>query len=229
MTSSLCFTTDLWTSKSMKSFMAVTYHYIDNDFQCVSGLLDFVPIKGRHFGERLALSLIHVFEDYGISKSQVLTITVDNASNNDTMMKTLITKGYLRNGEHHIRCFAHILNLTAQDLLGFISEIIKQIRVNNKFIRGSDPRLESFENCCNFTKVIYNKPQLDSKTRWNSTYDMLKIDMKLRPAIDLFIQQQGKDVGFDEEIMDELEEVYEKISHNAAVLSDTDWDMVIFY
>jgi hypothetical protein len=44
----LSFTTDVWTSQSMKSFMAVTYHYLDDNFELQSGLLNFALLRGKH-------------------------------------------------------------------------------------------------------------------------------------------------------------------------------------
>jgi hypothetical protein len=128
----------------MKSFLALTYHFIDSSFKLRSGLVDFLPIEGSHTGLNIASSLMGVFNEFNIKKSQViifelisqvLTITCDNASNNDVMIEKLISEGFLANGEHQIRCFAHVLNLTAQELLKFIDYLVEQIRVNAKFIR----------------------------------------------------------------------------------------------
>jgi hypothetical protein len=60
----------------------------------VSGLLDFIIINRKHDGKSLAQSLIRVLEDFGLVKSQV-SITVDNASNNGTMMDKLIEQDIL--------------------------------------------------------------------------------------------------------------------------------------
>ena len=119
----------------MKSFMAVTFQYINDDLEMVHGILDFVKLKGKHEGKLLAASLADIFEEFALSKSQVFTVTVDNASNNNTMIEELIKVGYIQSPEHHIRCFAHILNLAAQDLLAYIADLVKQLRINNKFIR----------------------------------------------------------------------------------------------
>jgi hypothetical protein len=187
----------------MRSFMAVTYHFVNSEFELESGLLDFVRVNGKHNGSRLAASLIYVFNKFELTKSQVVTITVDNASNNDTMVENLIQKGYLESGEHHIRCFAHILNLCAQDLLKLISSLITQLRTNNKFIRGSSPRLDVFEKLCPVNGEKFVKPQLDCPTRWNSTYHMLISNLKLRKSIGDFILRQ-ENLTFEEEVQDEL-------------------------
>jgi hypothetical protein len=51
-----------------------------------------------------------------------MAITTDNATNNDTLMKTLEDTCKSRNIEfsaynNHVRCLAHIINLSAQDAL----------------------------------------------------------------------------------------------------------------
>jgi hypothetical protein len=81
--------------------------------------LDFCELVGRHTGEMISNRLLEVLKDYGIEK-QVLTITGDNASNNDSGMEkfaTLLHLGkttYPKDDEVQIRCFAHVLNLCCQ-------------------------------------------------------------------------------------------------------------------
>jgi hypothetical protein len=77
----------------MKSFMAITFHYISNDFEMKSGLMDFIPIFGKHRGANIASNILKSFSDLGISKTQIFTATVDNATSNDAMLAILIDKG----------------------------------------------------------------------------------------------------------------------------------------
>jgi hypothetical protein len=200
----ISFTTDCWTSKNMKSFIALTYHYLNESFEMVSGLLDFIPIVGKHSGKSLANSLIQVFQNFGIHQNQVFTITVDNASNNDTLISHLITEKWLQDKECHIRCFAHIFNLAAQDLIESISDLIRQSKINNKFIRGSVGRLADLESLCKVNKENYRIPQLDSPTRWNSTYEMLRVNLTMQKSINDFIAKQGRNNSFIDEVDKEL-------------------------
>jgi hypothetical protein len=68
----------------MKSFMAITYHYIDSAFEIKAGLVDFTPVVGKHTGANIAACLVKVFLDFNIGKKQVLIIPVDNATSNDS-------------------------------------------------------------------------------------------------------------------------------------------------
>ena len=65
--------------------MGLTFHFLTPSFEMVSGLLDFIPIDGRHHGNSLADYVIAAFQRFEIDKKQVFCITVDNASNNDTV------------------------------------------------------------------------------------------------------------------------------------------------
>jgi len=72
-------------------------------------------MSGRHTGEYLARELEALLKSFGIEK-KVLTITCDNASNNDAMIKALNLEGF-RGAESRIRCFPHILNLAVKATL----------------------------------------------------------------------------------------------------------------
>jgi len=118
----------------MKAFMAITFHYCNSDFEIISNILDFIPLHGKHTGVKMACKFQESIDNFGIPKDKVFTVTVDNASSNDTMVEALIEDGYLESGEHHVRCFAHILNLVAQNLLELIDDVLRQVRINNKVI-----------------------------------------------------------------------------------------------
>ena len=45
----ISFTIDIWTSPSTKSFLAITAHYIDKDWNLKNTLIDFVQIFGKIF------------------------------------------------------------------------------------------------------------------------------------------------------------------------------------
>ena len=45
----ISFTMDVWTSPSTKSFLAITAHYIDKDWNLQNTLIDFVQIFGKDF------------------------------------------------------------------------------------------------------------------------------------------------------------------------------------
>jgi hypothetical protein len=109
-------TTDIWTSPSMDPFMVVTAHFVDKSFQLRSIVLDFAAMPGSHNGKRIADVFKSIINYYDI-KDKVLCVTTDNASNNDTFIDQLIQDRYMSSREHHIRCFAHVINLSVQTAL----------------------------------------------------------------------------------------------------------------
>jgi hypothetical protein len=68
--------------------MAVTGYFLDEDWNYHEILLDFELLYESHTGSYLNTVLIELLEKHQI-KNQVLTITIDNASNNLTLMDSL--------------------------------------------------------------------------------------------------------------------------------------------
>lgn len=71
-------------------------------------------MSGRHTGRYLARELEALLTSFGIQK-KILSITCDNASNNDTMIQAINLEGF-RGVESRVRCFPHILNLSVKVL-----------------------------------------------------------------------------------------------------------------
>lgn len=178
--SKVSFTTDCWTSPNNLAFMGVTAHYINEDWELQVTTLDFIHLPGPHSGSNLHKCFVSVLETYGL-ETKSLAITLDNASNNDSFID------YLDNDDstsfksfHHIRCFAHIVNLSAQVALDVLKNDLIKLRIGIKRIRSSP---QSF---LKFKELQYGmnlKPILDCPTRWSSTADMLERAIKLKAPI----------------------------------------------
>lgn len=125
-------TTDTWSAKNRKEFMAVTIHYIDSKtFENTSSILDIVELtEPTHSGNYMSNELFKITEFYGITMA-VFTISRDNASPNDCLLADFERKvqdefeklGDLDQARFHlrfkvsngdIRCFAHIINIGVQ-------------------------------------------------------------------------------------------------------------------
>jgi hypothetical protein len=59
-------TLDGWTSKNQKSFLGITAHWIDENWNLNQITLEFHPLEGPHSGENLSKVLIKVLKEYGI-------------------------------------------------------------------------------------------------------------------------------------------------------------------
>jgi hypothetical protein len=113
-------------------------------------------------------------------EDKILTITLDNASNNDSTITNLKSKLLARKNStfnhvyFHVRCAAHIVNLVVNDGLQPIDSLIGDIRNKVKFFKRSPTRMYKFVEVCNQYSVKVGQGLcLDVKTRWSSTYKML--------------------------------------------------------
>ncbi|KAF8751058.1 hAT family C-terminal dimerization region [Rhizoctonia solani] len=114
-------TSDLWTDVMERPFMAITSHYVNAVDEDVATLIAFRIVEGAHAGVILARHIFRVLKEYDIVH-KIGSITLDNASNNNTMMEELSrlirAEGYDFDEEgNRIRCFPHIINLAVTAFL----------------------------------------------------------------------------------------------------------------
>ncbi|KAF8714530.1 hAT family C-terminal dimerization region, partial [Rhizoctonia solani] len=104
-----------------RPFMAITSHYVNAVDEDVATLIAFHIVEGAHAGVILAQHIFGVLKEYNIVH-KIGSITLDNASNNNTMMEELLrlirAKGYDFDEEgNQICCFPHIINLAVTAFL----------------------------------------------------------------------------------------------------------------
>lgn len=196
--SKVSITCDVWTSKNQLSFFGITVHYIDENYAFQEKLLAFRYFEGEHDGKTLAVALMEVIEDFDL-QARLLGITVDNASNNTTMIDEL--EAYYRIKFpllvpitvtwNKVECMAHVLNLGAQQILkNFKTPVdeenydehesadhmvtsVSRLAFLCRKIRKS-PKIRRLMEKISIEKgVTFLVPIIDVCTRWNSTYDML--------------------------------------------------------
>lgn len=109
-------TLDGWSSKSVLPFIAIRGHWLDENWEYQSKLFDFAHVVGEHSGQNHGTILADCLSRLNIPFAKILGITLDNATNNDTLFDFLEEYGLIA-AESHVRCLAHILNLSVQDIL----------------------------------------------------------------------------------------------------------------
>lgn len=112
---------DTWSASNHLSFLAIKVYYINKYWQLQEKLLDFIPLRGQHSGNSMALCLLQVLSETH-TKPRLLAITCDNASNKTTLTRTLETTLDDENiswnsNENTIPCLAHVINLVVQDII----------------------------------------------------------------------------------------------------------------
>ncbi|XP_046735009.1 E3 SUMO-protein ligase ZBED1-like [Diprion similis] len=148
-------TTDMWSeTMSMRSFLGIT----------------------AHFGEEhIAEMLLNTCAEWGIDSDKVSAVITDNAAH---MVKAVD----LAFGKKHIPCFAHTLNLVAQNAVQQCTNlqnlITKLKEIVTWFKQSNVPSIELREATQKETKLIQEVP-----TRWNSTYFMIERFLELRSVV----------------------------------------------
>ncbi|WVZ75364.1 hypothetical protein U9M48_023422 [Paspalum notatum var. saurae] len=202
--SRIAVTTDMWTANHQKKgYMAVTVHYIDDNWNLKSYLLRFLYVPHPHNAEVISEVLHDILCDWRIEK-KVSTITLDNCSTNDNVMKELqdkmpLSSLMLRGRLIHMRCAAHIINLAVKDGMGIkdptgikvMEEAIGRVRETIGFWSATPKRHERFEKAVAQEGIKYEKRiALDVKTRWNSTYLMLSIALNYIHVFDRLAKKE---------------------------------------
>jgi hypothetical protein len=84
----ICLTTGTWTSNQNLNYISLTGHWVDDNWKLHKRVLNFCVVpdhKGETLGEKIEECLL----EWGIGN--ILTITVDNASSNNTAISHLKT------------------------------------------------------------------------------------------------------------------------------------------
>jgi len=191
----VCLTTDTWTSIQNMNYMCITGHFIDTNWKYHKRILAFRQVAD-HKGQTIARELEECLVEWGIHR--ILTISVDNASANDTVIdwfkkRTMANKEVVCHHEFiHVRCSAHILNLIVHEGLKNVDDSIIKIRNMVKYVKSSPQRLALFKSCIERKNVKCNASlTLDVPTRWNYTYTMLEVAEKYQRAFELMIDENG--------------------------------------
>ncbi|CAG4996259.1 unnamed protein product [Parnassius apollo] len=103
----ICITTDNWTSARNDSFMAVTGHFINKNFDLQSIVLDCEVISGPSNSENTTSQLKSITDSWGISAKINLAVS-DNAA----YIKKAVSQEL---GWKHFGYAAHTINLIVQE------------------------------------------------------------------------------------------------------------------
>jgi len=181
-------TTDAWTNKALQSFLSLTVHFINDKME----MLSFVPFVqymdgDRHTGENLLLRIERFLAKLGLDKEEIVKyISMDNASNNKKCVRI----------NHNMFvaywCGNHTLALSVSDFFKYavkysqnvvILEILKKCQAIAVHVRKSEQHKVQLQEACKATGVQFHLPILANKTMWNSRYDNVDSNLKLKKAL----------------------------------------------
>lgn len=168
--------------------MAITAHYIDNDWKMNGQLLDFVCLLGKHTGGRIAeMFKVVIKDEFEIFNEGA--INCDNAASNDKFIR-IYSEDFDFDMSWHLRCFAHVLNLAVKCTVEIlVRDQLVKLRDGIKAVKASPQRLQRLEDICKILKMKYLIPELDVVTRFNSTCNMIAKSLQLKPALKVIFEE----------------------------------------
>lgn len=82
-------TIDMWTSDTQnKGYCCLTCHYIDDKWDLMKRIIGFKVLDGSHDAATLSLVVMGILVGWKID-NKLCSITIDNASTNDVMVREL--------------------------------------------------------------------------------------------------------------------------------------------
>ncbi|KAJ9482200.1 hypothetical protein VN97_g11237 [Penicillium thymicola] len=220
---------DCWTSPFGQAFMAITGYFIDMNWVYREVLLGFKPLYGAHTGANMSGILLETLVDHNI-QDRIFGLTTDNASNNKTLVDSLQQALPPEVKIIRTPCLAHVIQLSLNRLLDRlkavplndttetkwtdrqsalakanaqtqnreISHTLNKVRYLAVYIRASPQRRDAFTKLQPLEQGLM--PIQDVRTRWNSTFLMLRRAKRLRDFFRTFCTDYNcKEMALDTE------------------------------
>jgi hypothetical protein len=182
-------TTDIWSACNMVSYLGITIHWVNTEWQMQILLLDIVLLHDAHTAENITDTICNILCDFVIG-DRLLSITTDNGANMVKMGHLLhnkIEQQFENPNVIYLHCVAHILNLGVHVGLQKISSEVKKARTFSSKLRNSPLLLEDMKKIARSLEEDFKMPETDVPTRWNSTYLMLRRFEKIKTITDILV------------------------------------------
>lgn len=203
-------TSDIWSSVGLYPYISLTIHYISDDWQLVSRLLETYPMPEDHTAQNICEVFEDMLELWEIPKSKIVSLTTDSAAN----MKLAGTKLEIP----RISCLGHILHNAINCALSSDKEVEDAIaackKISTKISISWKKRRELAE-----IQLAHNLPVCavpsECSTRWNSKFKLITFILEQELAI--------------RDLLKDRHTVHLIPSTNRFQVSDTDKPTYVYY
>nr|GLL33406.1 zinc finger BED domain-containing protein RICESLEEPER 2-like [Ipomoea trifida] len=212
----ICLTSDVWTACTSEGYICLTGHFVDENWKLNSKILCFAKMPPPHTRVELAAKIYQFLKEWGIER-KVFSLTLDNASCNDTMQEIVkeqltLNESLLCDGEFfHIRCSAHILNLIVQEGLKVVTSALHKIRESVKYVKGSEGRMKKFEEYIGAVDVVTPRPSQPRFSQVSSSsmqregvaikkYDSQSVKTIGKSELDIYLEEPKLEYAYYEDL-----------------------------
>lgn len=191
--------TDMWTDDyRKKSFVAVTVHYFDDDWQLASKLLYTCDFPNeRKTGINIRKELFRRFSQFGLNNDAIekITFVTDRGSNIINALEPF----------KRLDCMAHIINTVLRNL--FQADYLKEnnLKVFETLIGAKS--LVTYMKQSGLVTRLSKSVHQDSETRWNSKLEMLLSVYELYEEISAILLERGEECRLQDIHLDVLPEL----------------------
>lgn len=146
---------DIWTSCNHLAFMSVIEYFVNEHWRYREILLAFRSLIDSHTDVNLASEILNIMIEYHI-ENRLLTIIVDNASNNKILRHELVKLLRSRNiswNSHSdiVNCMTHVMQLS-------VNVLLKTLKVKSRneetSVRFDEKSLRKVKNVQSFDNTI---------------------------------------------------------------------------
>lgn len=156
-------TADIWTEVlNTVSYLGMTVHYVfENELRATTIVV--TEMTERHTSEVIGRWMKTILKNWHINDEKIVIVVTDNGSNIKKVVKDAFGSA------RHIGCFAHSINLVAQDTMNFedatslCAKVKKIVTYFKQFTIAADA----------LRKATHFKLIQSVDTRWNSIFAML--------------------------------------------------------
>ena len=190
---SFAITLDHWTSTAQDAYMAVTAHFLSEDFTINDYCLNVRHMPQSHDAKNISDELCSCLQewipDYEEKLVKIYTVT-DNAANVKAAMRRLSPEKF-----KSMYCFAHTLQLVVNDAVEAFPEfrrVIKKAKVIVNHFHKSAKDSHKLTEIQKKLNIKQHKLKNESPTRWNSLYYLMDRIVEQREAITVVLASNDK-------------------------------------